>query len=153
MVVSWGYDNVLNSENQFLDYHEYQGTRDISAFLCTPKVIDFLEENQWKEISKACKAIVFQNYQRFCDLLNTKPLCPISEEFLGQMASIQIQTEEPVKLKELLFEKYKIEIPVMPLNGKVYLRYSINAYNSQEDLDVLYKALQEILETTNLIKV
>lgn len=153
LVVSWGYDNAVISESQFLDYHEYQGTRDIAAFLCTPKVIDFLEENNWKQISENCKAIVLENYQRFCDLLNAKPLCPISEEFLGQMASIQIQTEEPVKLKELLFEKYKIEIPVMPLNGKIYLRYSINAYNSQEDLDVLYKALQEILETTNLITV
>lgn len=153
LVVSWGYDNAIISESQFLDSHEYQGTRDISAFLCTPKVVDFLEENNWKQISAACKTIVLENYQRFCDLLNAKPLCPISEEFLGQMASIQIQTEEPVKLKELLFEKYKIEIPVMPLNGKVYLRYSINAYNSQEDLDILYKALQEILETTNLITV
>lgn len=153
LVVSWGYDNAIITESQFLDYHEYQGTRDISAFLCTPKVVDFLEENNWKQISAACKVIVRENYQRFCDLLNAKPLCPISEEFLGQMASIQIQTEEPVKLKELLFEKYKIEIPVMPLNGKVYLRYSINGYNSQEDLDILYKALQEILETTNLITV
>lgn len=153
LVVSWGYDNAAISESQFLDYHEYQGTRDISAFLCTPKVVDFLEENNWKQISKDCKVIVRENYQRFCDLLNTKPLCPISEEFLGQMASIQIQTEEPVKLKELLFEKYKIEIPVMPLNGKVYLRYSINGYNSQEDLDILYKALQEIIETTNLITI
>jgi len=153
LVVSWGYDNAVISESQFLDYHEYQGTRDISAFLCTPKVVDFLEENNWKQISAACKTIVRENYQRFCDLLNAKPLCPISEEFLGQMASIQIQTQEPVKLKELLFEKYKIEVPVMPWNGKVYLRYSINAYNSQEDLDVLYKALQEILETTNLITV
>ena len=69
------------------------------------------------------------------------------------MASIQINTEEPIKLKELLFKKYKIEIPVMPLNGKIYLRYSINGYNSQEDLDILYKALQEILETTNLISI
>lgn len=153
LVVSWGYDNAVITESQFLDYHEYQGTRDISAFLCTPKVIDFLEENNWKQISKDCKAIVRENYQRFCDLLNAKPLCPISEEFLGQMASIQIQTEEPVKLKELLFEKYKIEIPVMPLNGKIYLRYSINGYNSQGDLDVLYKALKEILETTNLISI
>lgn len=153
LVVSWGYDNAIISESQFLDYHEYQGTRDISAFLCTPKVIDFLEENNWKEVAANCKVIVQENYQRFCDLLNSKPLCPISEEFLGQMASIQINTEEPIKLKELLLEKYKIEIPVMPLNGKFYLRYSINGYNSQEDLDVLYKALQEILETTNLISI
>ena len=92
------------------------------------------------------------NYQRFCDLLNTTPICPITKEFLGQMASIPVSTDEPQKLKELLFEKYQIEIPVMPLNGDFYIRYSINAYNSQEDLDRLYEVLQEIIETTNLVK-
>jgi len=41
----------------------------------------------------------------------------------------------------------------MTLNGNYFLRYSINAYNSQEDLDVLYSALQDILATTDLIEV
>jgi len=41
----------------------------------------------------------------------------------------------------------------MPLNGNYFLRYSINAYNSQEDLDVLYRALQDIIATTNLIEI
>jgi len=152
LVVGWGYESVSPGESQFLDYQEYQGTRDISAFLCIPKVIDFLEANDWKTKSKECRQLVFDNYQHFCDLLNTQPICPITEEFLGQMASIPIRTSNPVALKELLFDTYKIEIPVMPLNGNYFLRYSINAYNSQEDLDVLYKALQDILSTTDLIE-
>ncbi|MCZ8198444.1 MAG: aminotransferase class V-fold PLP-dependent enzyme [Flavobacterium sp.] len=151
LVVSWGYESDFPGESQFLDYHEYQGTRDISAFLCTPKVIEFLEENNWKEKAIACRKLVLDNYQDFCDLLNTKPLCPISAEFLGQMASIPIKTEKPLELKELLYEKYKIQIPVMPLNGNVYLRYSINAYNSQVDLDVLKKCLIEIQSKTDLL--
>jgi isopenicillin-N epimerase len=68
------------------------------------------------------------------------------------MASIPIKTSNPAELKELLFDKYKIEIPVMPLNGNYFLRYSINGYNSQEDLDVLYKALEDIIATTDLIE-
>jgi isopenicillin-N epimerase len=32
-----------------------------------------------------------------------------------------------------------------------FLRYSIGAFNDQSDLDILYAALQEILETTTLI--
>ena len=153
LVVSWGYESDFPGESQFLDYHEYQGTRDISAFLCTPKVIEFLEENNWKEKAKACRKLVLDNYQDFCDLLNTKPLCPITEEFLGQMASIPIRTSKPLELKEMLYEKYKIQIPVMPLNGNIYLRYSINAYNSQDDLDVLHQALTDIIKTTDLIEV
>ena len=153
LIVGWGYESVAPSESQFLDYQEYQGTREISAFLCTPKVIDFLEENNWKAKAKECRKIVLDNYQRFCDLMNAQPICPISEEFLGQIASVPIKTSNPVELKELLFNKYKIEIPVMPLNGNYFLRYSINAYNSQEDLDILYQALQDIIKTTDLLEV
>ncbi|WP_396192335.1 aminotransferase class V-fold PLP-dependent enzyme [Flavobacterium sp.] len=151
LVVSWGYESLAPSDSQFLDYHEYQGTNDHSAFLCTPKVISFLEENNWKEKSKACKKLVLENYQRFCDLVNTKPICPITEEFLGQMASIPVRTKNPLALKELLYTKYKIQIPVMPLNGATYIRYSINVYNSVQDLDVLYQAITDIIKTTDLI--
>lgn len=152
LVVSWGYESLAPSESRFLDYHEYQGTNDHSAFLCTTAVINFLKENDWKAKSKACKQIVFDNYQRFCDLLQTQPIAPITEEFLGQMASIPVKTSKPSELKDLLYDKYKIQIPVMPLNDKVYLRYSINAYNTQEDLEVLYRALEDILKTTDLIE-
>ncbi|PJE42107.1 MAG: aminotransferase [Flavobacterium sp.] len=151
LVVSWGYESLAPSESRFLDYHEYQGTNDHSAFLCTPTVIHFLRENDWKAKSEACKQIVFENYQRFCDLLQTQPIAPITSEFLGQMASIPLKTNKPAELKDLLYNQYKIQIPVMPLNDKVYLRYSINAYNTQEDLDVLYRALEDILKTTDLI--
>ncbi len=153
LIVSWGYESLAPGESRFLDYHEIQGTRDISAYLCTPTVIDFLENNNWKQVSASCKQIVLDNYQRFCDLVSTKPICPITTEFLGQMASIPIRTKKPTELKELLYVKYKIQIPVMPLNDSVYLRYSINAYNSVEDLDVLYKALEDIIKTTELLQV
>ncbi|WP_412465069.1 aminotransferase class V-fold PLP-dependent enzyme [Flavobacterium mekongense] len=152
LVVSWGYESLAPSESRFLDYHEYQGTNDHSAFLCTPTVINFLKENDWKAKSKVCKQLVLNNYQRFCDLLQTQPIAPVAEEFLGQMASIPIKTSKPAELKDLLYEKYNIQIPVMPLNDKVYLRYSINAYNTQEDLEVLYRALEDILKTTDLIE-
>lgn len=153
LVVSWGYESLAPSDSQFLDYHEYQGTQDVSQYLCTPKVIEFLEQNNWKEKSEICRKMVLDNYQRFCDLVGTQPICPISEEFLGQMASIPVITEKPLELKELLYCKYKIQIPIMPLNGSIYMRYSINAYNSQADLEVLYQAIEDIIETTDLIKV
>lgn len=152
LVVSWGYESLAPSDSQFLDYHEYQGTNDIAQYLCTPTVIQFLEENNWREVSKKSKQIVFENYQRFCDLLGTQPICPITDEFLGQMASVPVKTDKPAELKAILYDKYKIQIPVMPLNENIYIRYSINGYNSQEDLDKLYKALEEIIATTDLIK-
>ena len=152
LVVSWGYETLMPTKSQFLENHEYQGTRDISAFLCTPDVIAFLEKYNWKEQSVNCKKVVLENYKRFCDLLGTEPLCPVNNAFLGQMASVEIRTDEPLKLKALLINHYNIEIPVMHLNGKNYLRYSINAYNSQDDLDRLYEVIENIKSTSNLIQ-
>lgn len=151
LVVSWGYDSAFPSHSKFLDYHQGQGTRDFSAFLTIPKAIEFMQENDWKNVSKSCKELVRNNAQRFCDLLNTTALCPVTDEFLGQMLSLRINTPEPEKLQRHLYEKYNIEIPVMRHGDKTYIRYSLNAFNSQEDLDKLYDALSEIKSDKNLI--
>lgn len=153
LVVSWGYEAAFPSNSQFLDYHQAQGTRDFSAFLTVPKALDFMKEHNWKEVSARCKKLARDNYQRFCDLLGTEPLCPITEEFLGQMCSMKIHTEEPEKLQRLLFEKYKIEIPVMRHEEHRFIRYSVQAFNDQQDLDILYRALSEIIEETDLITI
>lgn len=153
LVVSWGYESAAPSHSQFLDYHQMQGTRDFSAFLTIAASIRFMQENNWTTVSENCKKLVRENAMRFCELFGTKPLCPVTDEFLGQMFSIPVTTAEPEKLQRLLFEKYKIEIPVMRLDEKVFIRYSLNGFNSQEDLDKLYAALKEILEQTSLIEV
>lgn len=151
LVVSWGYNSAAPSHSQFLDYHQMQGTRDFSAFLTVPKAIEFLTKHQWEKVAASCRELVKKNVARFCELLNTKPLCPVNDEFMAQMCSFLIKTNEPEKLQRHLFENYKIEIPVMRHAAKVYLRYSINAFNSQPDLDHLYDALMEIKETTDLL--
>jgi len=152
LVISWGFKNPLPNESKFLDFHQMQGTRDFSAFLTVPKAIAFLNQHNWKEKSKACHELVIKNAQRFYDLLGSYALSPLTNEFIGQMLSIPIKTTEPMKLQRLLFEKYKVEIPVMPHAEHVYLRYSINVFNTQEDLDVLYNAVEDILKTSDLIK-
>lgn len=151
LVVGWGYQSESPSKSRFLDYHEFQGTRDISAFLTAPTVIQFLKENHWTEKAKHSKQLILENYKRFCDLLGSTPICPVTNVFLGQMCSIPIKTEQPMVLKELLFEKYKIEIPVMKIDHGIFLRISLNAYNDEKDLETLYHALKEIKTTTDLL--
>jgi isopenicillin-N epimerase len=62
------------------------------------------------------------------------------------MFSIPAKVRQPEMLQRHLFNKYKIEIPVMKQDGNIYIRYSINAFNSQEDLDRLYDALKESMK-------
>jgi isopenicillin-N epimerase len=147
LVVSWGYDAIYPSHSQFLDYHQMQGTRDFSAFLTIPAAIQFMQENNWEDRRAACNNMVMHNAKRFCDLLNTLPISPTTKDFIGQMFSIPINSNDPLALKALLFNKYKIEVPVMPHNDLLFIRYSTQAFNTQEDLDVLYEALKDIMVT------
>ncbi|MFT3795187.1 aminotransferase class V-fold PLP-dependent enzyme [Flavobacterium sp.] len=152
LVVSWGYESDNPSESQFLDYHEQQGTRDISAYLTVPAALQFLQDNDWKSQTQRCKKMILDHYKSFCDLLGTQPICPVTSEFLGQMCSIPIRTEKPLELKEHLFEKYRIEIPIMKIGAHTFIRISLNGYNTEQDLDKLRQALTEIKSTTDLIQ-
>lgn len=153
LVVSWGYEAQFPSTSQFLDYHQMQGTRDFSAFLTVPKAIQFLKEHNWLEVAKNCRELVQQNATRFCELVGSKPLCPLNDDFLGQMFSIPIKPLSPERLQRYLFQTYNIEVPIMRHDEDAYLRYSINAYNTQADLDRLYMALKEIIEVTDFIEI
>jgi len=144
LVISWGYESENLGHSQFLDYNEYQGTRDISAFLTVPKALEYLTSNNWNERSKNCRLLIQENYPKLCELLQTKPICAVSDEFLGQMCSIPIQPKNPIRLKEKLFNAFKIEIPITNFLNNYYLRVSIQAYNSQEDIDTLTEAIQQL---------
>ena len=151
LIISWGYEAEFPSQSQFLDYHEYQGTRDVSAFLTVPKALEFLAHHDWPTQSKNCRNMILKIYPELCDLLKTPPIATVSETFLGQMCSIPIQTPDVIQLKNHLYEKYKIQIPVMntklEFNGRKNLqliRVSSQVYNSMDDIEKLKKALVEI---------
>lgn len=152
LVVSWGYNALFPSHSRFLDYNQQQGTRDFSAFLTIPDAIAFMDEHNWPEVAAHYRKMTQDNAAAFCELLETKPIAPVSDDFIGQLYSAQIKTTEPEKLHDHFFNEYKIQIPVMRQNDKVYLRYSLNAFNDQKDLDKLFDAVNDIRKNTSLIE-
>jgi isopenicillin-N epimerase len=151
--VSWGYKSISPSDSLFLDHHQMTGTRDFSAFLTIPKAIQFMQDNQWSQVAISCNELLLRNAQKFCDLLGSQPLAPLTQAFYGQLFSIPLRTSNSIQLKHVLYSEYKIEIPVTEQNGNYFLRYSVQGFNSQADLDVLYRALEQIIATTDLISV
>ena len=69
------------------------------------------------------------------------------------MISIPIHTKEPEVLQRKLFKEFNIEIPIMRQGEDIYMRYSINAFNTKQDLEALQNALTTIIKTTDLIQV
>lgn len=144
LIVSWGYQADFPGHSQFLDYHQFNGTRDFSAYLTIPKAIDFMKWNDWWGVAEDCRILVQKWLPKLCDLVGSEPLAPVNDEFIGQMGSIPVQCENPMELKQILYHEFKIEIPVMVQNGQSYIRFSINTFNSEDDLVKLEKALIDL---------
>jgi len=151
LVISWGYKAFKPSHSSFLDYNQMIGTRDYSAFLTVPACIKFMKEHNWTEVAKKCNETVLANAGRFFSLLNAEPVCPLNNEWVGQMISIHVNTNDPEALQRKLFTDYKIEVPVARKANDFYMRYSINAFNTTADLDALYEAVREIKKQGKLI--
>lgn len=156
LIVSWGYDNPAVEISQFIDYFQMTGTNDFSAYLCIPSCIDLLLKNDWLNASVACSEALYRRVPKIANLLHTQPLAPLNREYMGQMVALPIRTPQPQALKKILFEKYKIEVPIMVHGEQVFLRISWHWYNSDKDLDYFEKCLEHLLaspDTMHLIQI
>ncbi len=142
LVISWGYDSDIPSHSKYLDYHQWQGTQDPSAYLTIPDVINFLNKNNWNEVSKKCRLINIEARELINKSLNKNPIS--DNQFIGQMSAIEIKCEDSIKVIKKLYEDFKIVVPIVKWEDKMLLRFSIQAYNSMEDIEKLIFAIKKL---------
>ena len=145
LLISWGFKSPKPSHSLFLDNHQLQGTRDYSAFLTIPAAIEFMDTHDWKTVNQRSRTLTQTNASRFCALMQTTPNSPVNDDFVAQLFSIPINIAAPEKLHDLLYQQYHIQVPVPSHEGQYYLRYSIQGFNQQDDLDKLYQAMEELV--------
>ncbi len=146
LVVSWGYESTAPSGSQFIDYHEWQGTRDLAAYLATPAAIRFQAEHDWPAVRATCRAVALETRERINALTGLDSICPAGEEWLGQMVAVRLPAATDCgALSARLWAERRIEIPVYRWNDQPMLRLSVQAYNTREDTEALLEALKELL--------
>ncbi len=148
LIVSWGYENPEFSRTPFQNNHLWQGTRDISPFLTIPKAIEFRDEYKWDDVSAICTQMILDFREDYLSNFDTEVLFEDEPmQWLGQMFSFSIPNHinEIRQIKSQLIHEYKIEIPVSLWDEKLYLRISLNGYNSEDDLHRLLTVLPKII--------
>ena len=60
------------------------------------------------------------------------------------MSSIKIRCKDPFELQKIFYNEYRIIIPIFEWNDEMFLRFSIQAYNSIEDIEKLIFAIKKI---------
>ena len=145
LVVSWGYeaDPGFGSGSQFVDYHEWQGTRDLAAFLSVPAAIDFLAKNRWEQVRDSCHLLALETRRRIDQLTGLNPIC--GQEWIGQMCAVRLPPREGMDFQARLYDEFRIEVPHIQWGDQSMLRVSIQGYNSLEDVEVLLTGLAELL--------
>jgi len=129
----------------FIDEIEMQGTRDPSAWLAVPSALAFRRDHDWDAVTRSCTALAQETAARLCALTGLEPLS--SPEFCApQMVAMPIPDCDPLAIHDALLERYAIEIPVFKWKQHAIVRVSVQGYNSREQMDVLIKALTELLD-------
>ena len=143
VVYSWGKDGEDPGPSEFLQDFQWQGTRDMSAFLTIPTAIEFYHQ-EISSLQSKCREMNVYAFSEFQSILGTKPISS-GGNWLGQMVSHPLPDHASPDLKEKLWTRHQIEIPVFEWNGLQLIRLSVQIYNQQNDIDSLMSALPSLI--------
>lgn len=120
---------------------QWQGTRDIAAFLAVPAALDFLATHDWPHHRA-------RSHERAVALMHRvgarNGLAPIARDSdFGQMVPVPVRCTDAEALRSWLFEQHRIEVPVTQHAGQTFVRVSVQAYTQDAELQQLEAALAD----------
>lgn len=143
-VVSWGYTEARPGDEAYLGRGpferrlQWQGTRDLSAWLAVPSAIAFQARHDWPAVRQRCHALARHAHD---ELIHRHGLPPLtSEAHWAQMVAIPVPAQDAGELQRRLWEESRIEVPVTTHAGQVFVRVSVQGYNTADDVDRLLAA-------------
>ncbi|MDH5506183.1 MAG: aminotransferase class V-fold PLP-dependent enzyme [Anaerolineae bacterium] len=145
LIISWGYRSEKPSGSLFIDHHEWQGTRDLAAFLSVGAAIKFQAEHSWENVRTACHELAAATRDRINQLTGLEPVSPNALGWFRQMVAVRLPDLDVNEMKTRLYDGFQVEIPVYRWDDQPFLRVSFQGYNDQGDADQLISALEHIL--------
>jgi isopenicillin-N epimerase len=153
LVVSWGWQSDRPGTSRFIDEQEWQGTRDIAAYLSVPAAIQFWRDHDWQRVRQQCHELVRYAREQATTLTGLTPLTPDDPAWFSQQSALPLPPCDLDALKLRLYDEYRIEIPVIHWNNRHFVRISIQGYNTQSDVDALINALRVLLPQVAMSRV
>ncbi|MCP4645033.1 MAG: aminotransferase class V-fold PLP-dependent enzyme, partial [bacterium] len=145
LVVSWGWEAENPVASRFVSANEYQGTKDIAAYLAVPAAIRFMEEHDWPRVRQACHELVRYACKRVTALTGLDPITPDDPLWFAQMATFPLPHCDADVLRRRLYDEFRVEIPIVRWNKRQFVRISVQGYNTRADVDTFIQALAELL--------
>jgi isopenicillin-N epimerase len=151
LVIGWGWgeERKPSQDSDFIQGLQWLGTDDLSAYLAVPAAVAFQARHDWPQVRERCHGLLAAGLDRAAALTGLSPLYPRHGGFYEQMAVFDLpRIRDLAAFNARLYGHYRIQIPCIAWNGRQFLRISVQAYNSQDDLDALFDALRQELPLT-----
>ena len=143
LVISWGWESVAPSSSQFVDHHEWQGTRDLSPFLALRAAIEFRRSVDWEADARRCHELVLSARRRIDERTGLAAISPDDGGWIAQMAAIRLPDRtDVVDLQRRLRERHRVEVPMHRWADQPLVRVSCAAHTTTSDIDALIVALE-----------
>jgi isopenicillin-N epimerase len=129
-------------------YHfEFEGTRDQCPWLVVPEAIAFQAALGWGHIRARNEELVQHTRRRFSDEVGLPLWTPAHPELHGFMTAFRLPADvNGPALRRLLWERYRIEIPIVDRPDGLLLRVSTHFYNTIAEVDRLAEITPELLQ-------
>lgn len=148
--VSWGWHARRDRLDEADEYGatprlrrlEFEGTRDPCPWLAVPTAIEFQKNLGVGNIRARNANLAAHVRRRLGDELGLELATPANPLLSGFMTAFRLPTGiDPASLRRELWEKSKIEIPVVERPVGLLLRVSTHFYNTTDEVDRLASAL------------
>ena len=133
LVAGWGYGS-----SGFALAHDWNSTRDPSAYLAVPAAIAFVREHGEGE---RCRSLLREAAMR----LEAAGFPPVAPPQPLQMTSFRLPPCDPEEVQRRLRDEWRVEVPVRRWQEQTLVRVSVAPYTTRDDLDRLEEALHAVV--------
>ncbi len=148
--VSWGYHpdhGRMDEPDEFgstplLRFLEFEGTRDMCPWLAVPEAIDFQEGIGWQTIRDHNEGLVEHTRLRMGAVPGLRLHTPVHPDSHGFLTAFRLPAHvDGPKLRQALWQRYRIETPIVDRPDCLLIRVSTHFYNTAAEVDRLAEVL------------
>ncbi|MEZ6067982.1 MAG: aminotransferase class V-fold PLP-dependent enzyme [Planctomycetaceae bacterium] len=149
-IVSWG-KRLDDAQSSWRDELHWFGTSDPAPFLALPAAIEFLREYRLEKFRTETHDLAQYARQQLIEHADAEPITPDSIDWYGSMVTMRLPRvvpsaswparQHPLQIE--MWERHRIEAPVIQWKDAVHVRVSCHLYNDTADVDRLVQAVRQ----------
>jgi isopenicillin-N epimerase len=142
-IMSWGRLDPARPQSWREEFW-WNGTRSLAAYLAVPAAIEFLNGIGLENFRRHGHALAKYGAELVDEVTGLAPPANRDRWYVA-MTLAELPPGDTHSLRAALWERYGIEIPVLKIAGRRFLRISAHLYNTPDDMLRLVAAISELM--------